>query len=307
MPPILKNVSLNPAVEAFAQQHFEIVTPETMTAEQAAQIEVILSSGKGKAPKALLDRLPNLKMIDILGVGFDGVDAAECRRRGIQLCLTSGVLTADVADLAVGLLIALLRRIPEGFDLVKSGAWEQRKLGLGHQVSGRRAGIVGLGQIGQAVALRLNAFGMEICYYDPHEKDAPYRYFADLTELAAHCDTLIVCAAASAQNAKLINAQVLKALGAEGVVVNVARGSLIDEAALVQALQQGVIAGAALDVFASEPHVPESLRSLPNVVLTPHIASATVETRRRMADIVIANLQAFMDGKPLPTALKWRD
>lgn len=304
MKAILHNVGLNPEVEAFAKEHFELVTPESMTEAQAAEIEVLLTNGKGKAPKELLDRLPNLKMIDVLGVGYDGVDTAECRRRGIEICVTTGVLTADVADLALGLTLSLLRRIPSGHELVCSKRWEQKeKLPLGHQMAFKRVGIAGLGQIGQAVAKRCAAFEMDISYFDLKEKDVPYHYFADLTELAANVDILIISAAATPANRGMVNAEVLKALGPSGVVVNVARGSLIDEPALIEAIKNGTIAGCALDVFEKEPFAPHELMGRPNVVLTPHIASATVETRKKMAAIVLENLKAFMEGRPRPTAL----
>lgn len=307
MKPILSIVNLNPEVEAFAKEHFEIVTPETMTEEQALEIEVILSSGKGKAPKELLDRLPNLKMIDILGVGYDGVDAKECRERGITLCLTSGILTDDVADLAMGLTLSLLRRIPEGFDLVKSLAWEnKKKLGLGSKVTGRRLGIVGLGQIGQAVAARAAGFKMEISYFDLCRKDVPYAYFDDLKALAEEADVLVLCAAANSGNKHLIDEEILKAIGPQGILVNVARGSLVDEKALVKCLSEGSLGGCALDVFEEEPKTPHELFAMPNVILTPHIASATSETRKAMAKCVIDNLKAHMEGKPYLTPLIWR-
>jgi len=209
------------------------------------------------------------------------------------------VLTDDVADLAVGLVIGLLRGIAPADHHVRAGLWPGAQPPLAHKVTGRRFGIFGLGNIGRAIAARLAAFG-PVAYCSLTPKQLRYEFFATPVELARNADVLILAAAANASTRGLIGREVLDALGPSGYLVNVARGSLVDEVELIRALSEKRIAGAALDVFADEPHVPEALRALPQVLLTPHIASATVETREAMAQAVLANLDAFIRGQPLP-------
>lgn len=319
-PLILRNVSLNPIVEEFVTQYYDVISVADLTDENAPQIDVLLTNGTGKAPKELLDRLPNLKLIDDFGVGFDGVDIAECKRRGITVCNTPGVLTEDVADLAMALIFALSRQICLAHQNVVSGKWEKgiKDLGLGHKISGKRAGIVGFGRIGKAVAQRCAGFNMEIGFQS-HSSDeeqarqdllkmgAPtnlkIKRYPDIVSLAQNSDFLIVCAAATPQNHGLINREIMQALGKKGALINIARGVLVDEPALVDLLVKGELGGAGLDVFAHEPNVPHELFDMPNVVLTPHIASATVETRQLMAELVIGNLKAYREGTPYLTAL----
>lgn len=319
-PLILRNVKLNPQVEEFVKQYYDIIAVDDLTESNAPKIEVLLTNGTGKAPKELLDRLPNLKLIDDFGVGFDGVDTAECKRRGITLCTTPGVLTDDVADLGMALIFALSRQICKAHETVVSGKWEQgvKGLGLGHKISGKRVGIVGLGRIGKAVALRCAGFNMPVGFYDRYvtadsasadlqEMGASPKLqvtrYDDLVTLAQNSDFLVVCAAATPDNHGLISKEVMLALGPTGALINVARGVLVDECALVELLVAGKLGGAGLDVFVDEPHVPHELFTLDNVVLTPHIASATVETRKQMANLVIGNLKAFREGTPYLTAL----
>lgn len=320
-PLILRNVGLNPIVEEFVTQYYDVISVEELTDDNAKQIDVLLTNGTGKAPKALLDRLPNLKLIDDFGVGYDGVDIAECKRRGITVCHTPGVLTEDVADLGMALIFAFSRQICASHQYVTSGQWEggAKELGLGHKISGKRVGIVGLGRIGKAVAQRCAGFSMEVGYYDTYvdlnnaRKDlqdmgAPTNLklerYDSLVALAQNSDFLVVCAAATPENHGLISREVMQALGKHGTLINVARGVLVDEPALVELLVKGELGGAGLDVFANEPHVPHELLNMPNVVLTPHIASATVETRKQMAEIVIGNLKAYREGTPYLTTLK---
>lgn len=319
-PLILRNVTLNPMVADFVNQYYDVIAVEELTEANAPQIEVLLTNGTGKAPKELLDRLPNLKLIDDFGVGFDGIDIAECQRRNITVCTTPGVLTDDVADLALAHILAFSRQMCKAHHEVVSGAWAQgkKKLGLGRKVSGKRVGIVGLGRIGKAVAQRCYGFNMSLAYYDRFLSEdkaasdlqkllgvAPQlTRYDNLVELAANCDYLVVCAAATPENHGLINEEVLTALGPKGTLINIARGVLVDEAALVKVLQEGKLGGAGLDVFAHEPNVPEALLTMDNVVLTPHIASATIETRELMANLVIGNLKAFREGTPYLTALE---
>jgi lactate dehydrogenase-like 2-hydroxyacid dehydrogenase len=259
-------------------------------------VEAVITGGHLGCSNALIDALPALGIVAINGVGVDKVDLVHARDRGVRVSSTPGVPTEDVADLAVGLIISLLRAIPQGDAHVRGGGWECGDRPLGRKVTGRRFGIVGLGQIGRAIAARLAVFG-PIAYTSPRRKDVPYEYYADLLKLARGCDVLVLACTANATTRKLIDARVLETLGPEGYLINVARGSVVDEAALIAALDSGGLAGAALDVFEDEPRVPAALRASPKVVLTPHIASATVESRTRMADVLLRDLDAFLDSK----------
>jgi lactate dehydrogenase-like 2-hydroxyacid dehydrogenase len=262
----------------------------------APKVRAVITGGHLGCSNALMSALPSLGIIAINGVGVDKVDLAQARARSVRVASTPGVPTEDVADLAIGLIIALLRAIPAGDAHVRSGAWENGDRPLGRKVSGRRFGIVGLGQIGRAIAQRLVAFG-PVGYTSPQRKDAPYEYHAGLMQLAQASDVLVLACTANASTRRLIDARVLDALGPSGYLINVARGSVVDETALIAALEAGRIAGAALDVFDDEPHVPQALRSSDKVVLMPHTASATVESRTRMADVLLEALDNFLDTK----------
>lgn len=268
----------------------------------APRIAAIAASGESKVGPALMDQLPALKIISVMGVGYDGIDVAAAKARGVVVTHTPGVLNDDVADLAIALMLALSRQIGRADRFVRAGAWTAGPLPLGRKVSGARLGIVGMGRIGQAIAHRAQAFDMRIAYTARSARpELPYAYHPSPAALAAQSDFLVVITPGGAGTRKLIDAAVLKALGPQGCVVNVARGSVIDETALVAALRDGVIAGAALDVFEDEPHVPLALREMENVVLTPHIGSATSQTRRAMAELAFANLKACLTGQPLRT------
>jgi lactate dehydrogenase-like 2-hydroxyacid dehydrogenase len=250
----------------------------------------------------LLRQLPQAKVVSVFGVGYDGVDVATAVELGLPVTHTPGVLSDDVADLAMGLVLAVGRQIALADQFVRAGRWPQGPLALGRKVSGARMGIVGMGRIGQAIARRAQAFGMSIAYTTRTVKaDLPYRHVADATALARESDFLVVITPGGAATRHLINAQVLQALGPSGFLINVARGSVVDEQALIEALQNGTIAGAGLDVFADEPRVPEALWTMPQVVLTPHMASATTQTRQAMADLAFANIRAGIEGQSLLT------
>jgi lactate dehydrogenase-like 2-hydroxyacid dehydrogenase len=270
--------------------------------DEAASVRAIVTGGHLGCPAELMRRLPRLGVIAVNGVGVDKVDLALARERGVAVGNTPGVLTEDVADLAVGLVISLLRGIPQGDAHVRSGAWPGGDRPLARKVTGRRFGIVGLGRIGHAIAQRLAPFG-PVAYTGPAPKPGGFEYYTDVLSLARAADVLVLACPANDATTHLVDAAVLDALGPDGYLVNVARGSVVDEAALVAALDAGRVAGAALDVFASEPHVPETLRQRENTVLTPHVASATVETRAKMAELVLANLDAYLAGTALPTAV----
>ena len=271
-------------------------------AKVAPHIRAIAASGESKVGAELMDRLPGLEIISVMGVGYDGIDVAAAKARGVVVTHTPGVLNDDVADLAIALMLAWARQVARADRYIRAGQWPNGPLPLGRKVSGARLGIVGMGRIGQAIAQRASAFGMTIAYTARSARaGVVHRYLPSAAALAAESDFLVVITPGGANTRKLIDAAVLKALGPQGCVINVARGSVIDEAALIDALRTGAIAGAALDVFEDEPNVPQALREMDNVVLTPHIGSATAQTRRAMADLAFANLHAQLTGQPLHT------
>ena len=268
----------------------------------APRIVGVAGTGEASVPRSLLSQLPNAKVVSVFGVGYDGVDVAAAIEHGIPVTHTPDVLTDDVADLAMGLVLSVGRTIPQADQFVRAGQWPNGPMTLARKVSGARMGIVGLGRIGKAIAQRASGFGMTIAYTARSEKaDSGFQFFPTAQALAANVDFLVVITPGGAGTKHLINAEVLKALGSRGFLINVARGSVVDEQALIEALQNGTIAGAGLDVFANEPHVPEALWSMRNVVLTPHMASATTETRQAMADLAFANMQAGISGQALRT------
>lgn len=261
----------------------------------------IVGGGSSVVDAALLDSLPALEIIAINGVGYDGIDLAATKARGIAVTTTPDVLTDDVADLAIGLMLAVQRRIVANDRAVRDGGWQ---VALSRRASGRRIGLFGLGRIGKAIARRAVPFASELHYTARSAKpDFAGVFHADIASLATACDVLIIAAPGGDATSHIVDAGVLAALGEDGILVNIARGSLVDELALVAALQDGTIAGAGLDVFADEPAVPDALRTMDQVVLSPHQGSATVDGRAAMAALVIANLDAHFAGRPLPTAL----
>ena len=269
-------------------------------AKVAATIRAISGSGESRVPASLIAQLPALEVISVFGVGYDGYDVAAARARGVPVTNTPDVLTDEVADMGMGLMLSIARRIPHADKYVRDGRWPSGPMPLARKVSGARLGIVGLGRIGLAIATRAASFGMDISYTTRTARsDVPYRYFPTAVALAAEVDFLMVITPGGAATKGLVNAEVLKALGPQGYLINVARGSVVDQTALITALEERAIAGAALDVFEDEPNVPEALRNLDNVVLTPHIASATWQTRHAMAELAFGNLQAHFAGKPL--------
>ena len=306
-PDILAVAKLHPfyqkALDAVYTVHDRThVTDPAAFAALAPRIVGVAGTGEASVPRSLLSQLPNAKVVSVFGVGYDGVDVAAALEHGIPVTHTPDVLTDDVADLAMGLVLSVGRTIPQADQFVRAGQWPSGPIALGRKVSGARLGIVGLGRIGKAIARRAIGFGMSIAYTARTEKtDSGFQFFASAAALAAQVDFLVVITPGGAGTKHLINAEVLKALGPRGFLINVARGSVVDEAALVEALQNGTIAGAGLDVFANEPQVPESLWRMANVVLTPHMASATHETRQAMADLAFANMQAGTSGQPLRT------
>lgn len=268
----------------------------------APRIRAVAASGEAKVPRALIDQMPALEIISVFGVGYDGIDVQAARERGVPVTNTPDVLTDDVADMGMGLLLAVARRIAQADRFVRASEWSHGRMVLGRKVSGARLGIVGLGRIGLAIARRAEGFGMSVAYTARHEKPATaFRYYPTPQALAVQVDFLMVITPGGDATRGLINEQVLTALGPQGYLINVARGSVVDQGALIRALDQGLIAGAALDVFENEPRVPAELCARDDVVLTPHVGSATWQTRRAMADLAFGNLQAHFAGQPLLT------
>jgi lactate dehydrogenase-like 2-hydroxyacid dehydrogenase len=278
---------------------------DAFLASRGGDFDALVTSAAGGATAELIAALPKVRVISSFGVGLDKIALDAAARRGIPVGYTPDVLNDCVADMAFALLLAVGRRIPEADRYVRAGRWTQKPAApfpLGRQVSGARLGIVGLGRIGRTVAKRAGGFDMEVRYHNRRPvADVPWAYEATLVELARWSDFLVVITAGGPETRHLVDARVLEALGPEGYLVNVARGTVIDEAALVRALQERRIAGAGLDVYEHEPQVPPELFALDNVVLAPHIASATEQTRQAMAQRVLDNLEAFFAGRALPS------
>lgn len=274
--------------------------PGNALRQHAEEVEVLVSTSKHGICGELLDTLPNLKMISNFGVGLDNLPLPLLKKRNIQLGFTPDVLTDCVADHAMALAMAACRKLVQADRFIRDAQWPKGAFPLGFRFSGKCLGIIGMGRIGQAVAQRAHGFGMSVGFVNTSPiAGSAHQQFSDVEMLAAWADILIVTVSGSARNMHLIGAKVLSKLGEKGVLVNVSRGSVVDEAALVQALKEGTIACAGLDVFTNEPLVSEDLMSLDNTVLTPHIASSTQETRQAMADLVMQNLDAYFAGKPL--------
>ncbi len=269
----------------------------------APKIRGIVSKGEVGATRELMERLPALEIVACFGVGVDAIDLAYCKECGVPVSNTPDVLSAEVADLGIGLTIALMKRVLEADAYLRAGNWPSSgPFAMGTSLGGKTMGIVGLGRIGRELAKRAGASGMKIVYHGRNaQPEMPYTHYADLQAMAHDVDVLALCTPGGAATRHLVDAAVLKALGPEGYLINIARGSVVDEPALVKALVNGEIKGAGLDVFADEPQVPAELLGLANVILTPHIASGTDETRDAMAQLVVDNLDAHFAGKPLPT------
>ena len=277
---------------------------DALLAEIAPRVEILVTTGGAGASRALIERLPKLRLIACFGVGVDAIDLAAARERGIAVTNTPDVLTDDVADLALGLVLATLRGIAVADRYVRAGSWLHAHMPLQKRVSGKRLGIIGMGRIGTAIAVRAAAFGMPIAWNGPHAKEVPWRYESDLTALAASVDVLVAACPGGAATRGVVSRSVLQALGPKGIFINIARGSVVDEDALVDLLVTKQLGGAGLDVFVDEPNVPPALFALDNVVLQPHQASATSETRTAMGQLVIDNIAAYVARRPLLTRVE---
>ncbi|KAL6650222.1 hypothetical protein ACP70R_009147 [Stipagrostis hirtigluma subsp. patula] len=321
-PPVLPSLllirRLDPAFAAALRQRFRVFDffasgdplPAFLAAAAAAaaapdppRAAVIMGGGSVRVDAAFLDAIPSLRCVVGTGAGVDHVDLDECARRGVLVANSGTVYSADVADHAVGLLIDVLRRVSAAERFVRRGLWPvQGDYPLGTKLGGKRVGIIGLGNIGSLIAKRLEAFGCVIYYNSRKLKESvSYKYFPNVHDLAAESDVLVVACALNKETRHVINKDVLRALGKDGIVINIGRGANIDEAELIRALKDGRIAGAGLDVYENEPKVPAELLTMENVVLTPHIAVFTSESISDLRDHTISNLEAFFSGKPLLT------
>ncbi|MDP2778885.1 2-hydroxyacid dehydrogenase [Devosia sp.] len=298
-------------IEARLDADFEVLRLYDPHAQEAVNarltdIRAVVTGGGTGLSREWFDKLPNLGLVAINGVGTDKVDLDLAAARNVHVSTTPDVLTDDVADIGMGLIIATLRQFGTGERLVRQGRWAAgTRLALGQSLRGKRLGVVGLGQIGAALASRATAFGMQIGYFNrsPRQIEQNWERFASPGELAGWSDVLAICVAGVSQTASMIDAHVLAALGPEGFLVNIARGSIIDENALLTALENRTIAGAGLDVFLNEPKIDPRFAALDNVVLLPHQGSATVQTRMAMGQLVLDNLSAFFAGRTPPTSV----
>jgi lactate dehydrogenase-like 2-hydroxyacid dehydrogenase len=307
-PRLLQHGRLMASLEEALAGHFDLqplwreADPRAYLAVHGSEFVGLATSARFGADRALIESLPSLQVIASFGVGVDTIDLVAARERGIAVSNTPDVLTGCVADLAFGLLIDVARRLSAADRFVRRGDWLQGQFPLATRVWGKRLGIVGLGRIGTAIARRAAGFEMQVRYHNRRIVDnCPYDYEASLPALAAWADFLVVACAGGAPTRHLVSRQAIDALGPQGFLVNVSRGSVVDEQALVEALQAGRLGGAALDVFDDEPNVPPALARMDQVVLLPHVASATVETRQAMADCVLANLRCWFGSGRLLT------
>jgi hydroxypyruvate reductase len=277
---------------------------EGLLREVGRKVRAVVTTSLTGLKRAQFAALPRLELIACFGIGHGAIDLAAARERGITVTNTPDSIADSVADLGLGLIIALMRRICETDRFVRAGKWRASLPPLGRELASKTCGIVGLGQIGRCIAKRVEACGMSVCYYGPREKhDIGYTYYADVEALAKRSDCVVVTCASAAETRNLIDARVLEALGAQGYLINVARGAIVDQGALLSALKNEHIAGAGLDVFWDEPNVPSELIAMENVVIVPHIGSSTLEIREQRGAHLLANVTAHFSGQPVPNSL----
>ncbi len=267
--------------------------------------EAILVRSNTILPESLVAQIPSVRLVSTCGVGYDNLPLHYLKKKGIKASNTPGVLNDAVCELAIGMMISLMRRIPQSQEHVKSGAWSKGAFPLTATLAGKTVGIAGMGRIGRELAERLTPFRVKIAYSGPHEKPVPYIYHPNILDLARACDVLFLTCPATPETDNLIDAETLRALGPSSYLINIARGSVVNETDLLYALQHNVIAGAALDVFNNEPLPNSAFLTLDNVLLTPHIGSATLETRIAMTNLAIDNLEAFFKQQPLLTEVHY--
>jgi lactate dehydrogenase-like 2-hydroxyacid dehydrogenase len=303
-PLVLLMSSLYGPKQILLEEQYRVVhyNAETDMALMAKECEIVVTTGGRGIEAAVMQKLPKLKMVGCFGVGVDAVDVAYCKANGILVSNTPDVLTEEVADLALALLLSTIRRIPQGDQFVRQGLWLKGGMPLTQSLQGMKVGVVGMGRIGQAIAKRCVAFNTTVAYQGPRKKaDISYQYFDSVESLAAWADVLIAACPGGPTTQKIISRAALKALGQAGTFINIARGSVVDQDALVEQLGNGQLGAAGLDVFNDEPKVPQALWAMPNVVLMPHVGSGTHATRAAMGQLTLDNVAAFVAGKPLIT------
>ncbi|KAL6134474.1 hypothetical protein ACLB2K_066705 [Fragaria x ananassa] len=305
---VLLPIPMSPYLEQELQKRFNLFKLWTVPdktqfiKDNATSIRALIGNASAGADAELIDSLPKLEIVASYSVGIDKVDLKYCKEKRVRVTNTPDVLTDDVADIAIGLTLAVMRRLCESDRYVRSGLWKKGDYKLTTKFTGKTVGIIGLGRIGKAIAKRAEAFSCPIAYFSRTEKaDLKYKYYPTVVELASHCDVLVVACPLAEETLHIINREVIDALGPKGVLINIGRGPHVDEPELVSALLEGRLGGAGLDVYQNEPNVPDQLFGLENVVLLPHVGSATTETRNAMADLVIGNLEAHFLNKPLLT------
>ncbi|CNL73208.1 2-hydroxyacid dehydrogenase [Yersinia proxima] len=285
---------------------FDVTDTAEFFAQQGENIKGIVTRGDIGVTNEVLASLPEVQIISIFGVGTDAVDLDYTRERNIIVTTTPGVLTDDVADTALGLIIATSRRLCQADKFLRAGQWPHSSLPLASKVTGKRLGVFGMGRIGQAIARRAAGFDMQIAYTDTAKIESlPYQHVPDLISLARQSDILVIAISGGKDSVGLVDKTIFAAMPNHALLINIARGSMVNQDDLIRALQQKEIGGAGLDVFADEPNVPQALIEMDNVVLLPHIASATIETRIQMSDIVFANIQTHFAGEKAPTAITY--
>lgn len=297
MPDLLIIGSITPEMQARVEARFDVhCHGQVDLATVGPDITYVLTNGALGLPDDVMSACPNLKIVSSYGVGYDAIDTAACVERGIVVTHTPDVLNAEVATTALMLMVALFRNLIGDDAYVRAGRWQtEGDAPLTRTADGRKVGLLGMGRIGQEIARKLSVFDAEISYHSRTSKDVPYRYVDDLVELARDVEVLICITPGGAGTHHLVGREVLDALGRDGMLINVARGSVVDEAELVWALQDGRLGYAGLDVFEDEPRVPDALKEMPNVVLLPHAGSATHETRAAMGKLTVDNLERFLD------------
>jgi len=310
MKPVVLSLGVFPAAtmtalaDLFELHHFTVypLPDGTLSPELQARIRGVATEANRGATRALMGSLPNLEIISCFGVGVDGIDLVAARERGIPVTNTPGVMADECADLAIGMMLASARQIVFADRYVRSGEWLKGPIRLGHRVGRKTVGVVGLGGIGRAIADRAQAFRMKVLWHGPRPKpDVPYEYVADLVDMARRSDFLMVACKGGEETRGLISAAVIDAVGAEGTLINIARGSVIDEPAMIERLRDGRLGFAALDVFQNSPRIASEFLELPNILLQPHHGSATVETRTAIGQLMIDNLTAHFAGRKLRT------
>jgi lactate dehydrogenase-like 2-hydroxyacid dehydrogenase len=302
-PTVLMPVPMHDVVVEGCEERFELLRlweaadPDALLAERGADVRGLAVGGHRRIDATLFDRLPNLQIVANFGVGYDSVDVDAAGERGVIVTNTPGVLDDEVADTALALLLMTVRELGQAERYLRAGRWaaEGTYPLTDLTVTGRKLGILGLGRIGEAIARRAEPFGMTVGYHNRSEKDVPYRYYPSLLEMAHDVDTLMVVVPGNAATRHLVDAEVLEALGRDGVLVNIGRGTVVDEAALIGALKTRTIRAAGLDVYEDEPNVPQELIDLDNAVLLPHVGSASKPTRRAMGQLVVDNLTSWFD------------